>query len=220
MTELSVPDSPGFVPPRVIDVSEFPESAMDWRDPVWWGNTLLMFIETTTVVLTLASYFYIRRNFQTFPPPKTDVVPPIYDTRPVLTWGTINLVLIVLACVPMYWTDMQARKKKRGGVIVGLIVMLLVAAVTIWLRFKEFPATRFWWNDNAYASCIWTILGLHLTYLLAAALEFLVMGVWIVTHEFDDAHALDVTLAGGYWYWIAATWLLCYLVVYFGPRWT
>jgi len=35
MTEISVPDSPGFMPPRVIDVSEFPESGMDWRDPVW-----------------------------------------------------------------------------------------------------------------------------------------------------------------------------------------
>jgi len=220
VTQTSVPSAQGFVPPRTIDVSAFPESAFDWRDPVWWGNLLLTLIETSTVALVIASYFYILRNFQTaWPPPKVDVTPPIYDSAPDLKWGTINLVLIVLSCLPMYWTDMRARKKHRGGVIIGLAIMLLISAISVWIRFKEFHATKFWWNDNAYASCVWTILGLHLTYLLAGGLEFLVMGAWIVSHELDDPHALDVTLAGGYWYWIAATWLICYGVVYFGPRW-
>jgi hypothetical protein len=31
---------------------------------------------------------------------------------------------------------------------------------------------------------------------------------------------MDVTLAGGYWYWVAGTWILLYAVVYFAPRWT
>jgi heme/copper-type cytochrome/quinol oxidase subunit 3 len=207
-------------PRPMIDVSGLPESAFDWRDPVWWGNTLLMMIETVTIALIIASYFYIRRNYEVFPPPKVDVSPPIYDTAPRLLWGTINLVLMVLACAPMYVTDQFARRKRRGAAIFGLILMGLVGALCTWLRFKEFQGVYFWWNDNAYASCVWLMLGTHLTYLLATTVEFLLMLAWVVTHELDPHHALDITLCGGYWYWTAGVFCVVYAVIYFAPRMT
>ena len=43
------------------------------------------------------------------------------------------------------------------------------------------------------------------------------MGVWVLLNSLDD-RPLDVTLAGVYWYWIAATWIDIYLVVYISPR--
>src|SRR3954453_16767826 len=89
----------------VIDVSDLPDSAFDWRDPVWWGNTLLIIIERVTIALIVAAYFYIRRNYNVFPPPKVDVFPHIYATAPKLRWGTINLILMLVGCVPMYITD-------------------------------------------------------------------------------------------------------------------
>src|SRR3954447_2096361 len=104
-TSSSAGAAPHSVERRLIDVSDLPDSAFDWRDPVWWGNTLLIIIETVTIALIIASYFYIRRNYNVFPPPKVDVSPPIYDTAPQLKWGTINVILMVLGCVPMYVTD-------------------------------------------------------------------------------------------------------------------
>ncbi len=204
----------------MLDVSGLPESAFDWRDPVWWGNTLLMIIETVTMALIVAAYFYIRRNYTVFPPPKTDVSPPVYATEPKLLWGTINLALMVLACVPMFVTDRLARRRRRGPVAVGLIIMTLIGAVTVWLRVKEFHAVYFWWNDNAYASVVWIMLGTHLTYLIAATIEFLLMLAWVLTHELDPHHALDVTLCGGYWYWTAGVFVVVYAVIYFAPRLT
>jgi len=201
-----------------LDVSGLPSGAMDWNAPVWWGNTLLIFIETTTIVLLLAAYFYIRRNFHEWPPPKEDVVPPIPHPVPLLRWGTANLIVTVLGCLPMIWTDLAARRKQQNKVRIGLIVMMLVALASTVLRFYEFPATLVHWNDNAYGSVVCTILGAHMTYDLAATLEFGVMGVWVLLNSLDDKHALDVTLAGVYWYWIAATWVLIYAVVYISPR--
>ena len=46
-----------------IDASRLPADAPDSRAPAWWGNVLFMAIETTTVALLLASYFYLWRNF-------------------------------------------------------------------------------------------------------------------------------------------------------------
>lgn len=201
-----------------IDVSHLPDSAMDYRDPVWWGNTLAILIETTTMALLIVTYFYLWRNFTQWPPPQPNRNPPIFDTLPNLKAGTANVVLIALSCLVMYATDMAARRRDRWLTALGLAVMFVVACVAIDLRFHEFSATHFRWNDNAYASIVWTILGMHLTYLIAAGLEFLIMALWLVFNEFDKPHALDVTLGGGYWYWVAGTAIATYAVIYWAPR--
>src|SRR5437868_6347720 len=82
-----------------------------------------------------------------------------------------------------------------------------------------------WWGnllltlvESAYASVVWTTLGLAVTYQLAAAGEFFIMGLWLLFHDLDDKHALDVTLAGGFWYWVAGTGLVLYVIIFWGAR--
>ena len=204
--------------PRTLDVSHLPPHAMDEGSPLWWGNLLLMFVETTTLAIMLATYFYLRMNEQQWPPPKTDVYPPVLHPLPGLGAATADALLMVAACIPMYWTDVAARRKERGKVILGLSVMVVVSLAALVFRAYEFPATRFWWNDNAYASTVWTTLGLAVTYQLAAAGEFFIMLLWILLHPLDEKHALDVTLAGGFWYWVAGTGVVLYVVLFWGPR--
>jgi heme/copper-type cytochrome/quinol oxidase subunit 3 len=205
-------------PRSTLDVSRLPTSAWDERSPLWWGNLLLALIESTTVLLMLATYFYLRQNYPQWPPPKTDSMPPILDPNPDLGVATANVLMLLASCVLMYWTDMAARRKDKPKVVLGLVIMLVVSLVALVLRWYEFKATKFWWNDNAYASTLWWTLGLHFTYLLAGAGEFFIMGLWISTHKLDEKHAMDVTLAGGYWYWVAGTDALIYAVIFIGPR--
>jgi heme/copper-type cytochrome/quinol oxidase subunit 3 len=203
---------------RTLDVPHLPSYGWDEQSPLWWGNLLLTLIETTTLLIMFAMYFYIRQNYQEWPPPKVDVIPPIHRPVPGLGASTADVVLMLFACIPMYWTDMAARRKDKPRVLIGLGVMFLVSLAALTLRAYEFPATRFWWNDNAYASVVWTTLGLAVTYQLAAAGEFFIMGLWILGHELDEKHALDVTLAGGFWYWVAGTGLILYVVIFWGAR--
>jgi len=204
--------------PRTIDVSRLPPAAMDERSPVWWGNTLFIFIESMTALLMLMGYFYYRKNFGAWPPPKIDVSPPIYDTNPKLLLGTINLVLLVVRVVPMYLTDMAARRLSRTGTMIGLAILFLMGAAASVIRWYEFRSVYFWWNDNAYGSIVWTMLGTHYLYLLAATLELFVILLWLVVHPIDPKHALDTTLCGGYWYWMVATWVVFYATLYISPR--
>ncbi len=221
MSEVTPPLSPVIAAPpqrQVIDVSALPDSAFDWRDPVWWGNTLAIIIESVTIALIVVAYFYIRRNYTVFPPPKVDLFPPIYDTAPLWKWGTTNLVLMLGGCVPMFIVDRYARHLRRWPCFVGLVLMLLLTVACCYVRWQEFHGLKFWWNDNAYASCEWIMLGTHATYLLAAGIEFFLMAAWILTHELDAHHGLDVTLCGGYWYWLSIVFLVVYLVLYVSPR--
>jgi heme/copper-type cytochrome/quinol oxidase subunit 3 len=205
-------------PRRTIDVSHLPEEAFGERSPVWWGNTLMLFIESSTMAILIVSYFYLRMNFEKWPPPKIDVYPPIDHPVPDLGFSTLNVLLLVASVPLMIWTHRAALRMDKRKVLIGVGVMLAASVIVSVLRCVEFRATKFWWNDNAYASIVWTIIGMHLLYSLSGALEFLVMGLWIASHELDEAHALDVTLAGIYWYWVAGTGVLVYAVVYWGGR--
>ena len=97
----------------VIDVSHLPAESRDSRSPSWWGNTLFMLIETTTVALLLASYVYLWRNYPQsgWPPTAARHDPPILKPVPELFVGTVN-VLLLLATVPlMLWVDRVCRKQ-------------------------------------------------------------------------------------------------------------
>jgi heme/copper-type cytochrome/quinol oxidase subunit 3 len=193
---------------------------MDARSPVWWGNLLLICIETTSMVLLIASYFYIRRNFWEWPPPLANYNPPIYDPSPDWIPGTLNVLILAASTYLMYLTDMAARRHDTPRTRLLLLGMVLIAAATSAIRFWEFHGVHFRWDDNAYASITWTLLGTHFIYLAGTGLEFLIALAWLVKHELDEKHALDITLMGGYWYWAVAIWVPTYVILYWYPRWS
>src|SRR5215207_2940656 len=95
-----------------IDVSDLPGSAFDSQAPVWWGNLLLMLIETMTVLLLITSYFYLAQNFEHWPPPSVSQIPPIYNPLPDLPMGTWLVGLLVVATIPMVWADRGAHNRQ------------------------------------------------------------------------------------------------------------
>jgi cytochrome c oxidase subunit 3 len=200
-----------------IDVRELPHSALDHRSPIWWGNLLLLVIETTMFVLLTASYFYLRMNYESWPPPQVNTVPPIYDTRPSLSIPTTNLVLILLSVLPMIWADRASLKRNLRGVKAGLVICILMGLAAIAMRFHEFDSLKLHYDDNAYGSITWTILGLHLTHLIVGTAENVVMTLWVFAKSMDDKHARDIRVGATYWYWIAGTWIALYGLLFVAP---
>lgn len=203
---------------HALDVSRLPTSVPGPRSPVWWGNTLLMFTESMTLLLLVASYFYVRQNFAQWPPPNPNSEPPIFRPVPDLLVPTLQLVVMLASCGLMSWTDRAAEALGARRTKIGLWLMFAIVLVMIAGHFKNFEGTHVRFNDNAYASLVWTMLGLHLTYLLVAAGEMLIMVLWIHRAQLDEHHAHDVVLTGIYWYWVVGTWALLYAVVYVGAR--
>ncbi|MBW8837573.1 MAG: heme-copper oxidase subunit III, partial [Burkholderia sp.] len=195
-----------------------PRHTLDHHSPIWWGNLFLLVIETTMFGILFAAYFYLRQNFLVWPPPQTDELGVNYHTQPYLGVATANLGLILLSCVPMWIADRAALKRNRPLVDAGMLATVLFGLVTIYLRWKEFGDLRIKWDDNAYGSIAWMILGMHFAHLIVGTLENGIMTAWLLTHGLDDQHARDVRVVAVYWYWIAVIWIPLYLLVYFGPR--
>lgn len=202
-----------------IDVAQLPSVYMDHRSPIWWGNLLLLFIETTMFGLLIASYYYLRINFTEWPPTRVDATPILYKPFPALGVSTVNLVLIIVSCIPMAFVDRACIQRNAAVVRIALLIVILMGAAAIVLRFFEFGDLKFGWDDNAYGAITWTILGVHLLHLFTGTLESSVMETWLFAKGMDDKHARDIRVTAIYWYWIAGMWVILYLIVYWSPRW-
>jgi cytochrome c oxidase subunit 3 len=179
---------------------------------------LLLAIETMMFALLVSMYFYARVvDFDLWPPPQVNAK-PIFHPAPDWTLPSINLGILLVSVLPMLWVDRACLKRNVVAVKIGLVSCVILGAIVIGLRFLEFHSLHFQWNENAYASIVWTILGLHLTHLVIATSENLIMTVWVFVKGLDDKHARDVRVTASYWYWVAGIWLVLYLVVWGGGR--
>jgi cytochrome c oxidase subunit III len=203
---------------RVIDASKFPQVGWDVQAPIWWGNLLLLIIETAMFAIVIASYFYVRMNFEAWPPPRVNREPILYNSDPDLLWGTINAVVLVALCYPARLMDQAARKLDNKGVIWTTIAVVAMGLISCGLRWKEFGAMHFSWDDNAYGSVVWMLLGTHLLHIIVATVETGMMLAFVGRHKLDEKHAVDITTSTVYWYWVSGTWLFIYALIYFGAR--
>lgn len=204
----------------IIDVSKLPSSAIDHRSPIWWGNALLLCIETSMFAIAITVYYYYRRNFDEWPPPKVDVFPVQYHPVPYLTIGTINTIVLLLSVIPMIICDRAGLRMKETTMKVAGTIAQALGIASIVLRCYEFTSLRFTWDENAYASITWTLLGLHLLHLVVLSCENGLMMLWAWMKGLDDKHVRDIRVTAVYWYWVVAVWLVLYWVIYWSPRFT
>jgi cytochrome c oxidase subunit 3 len=201
-----------------IDASVLPAGAIDYRALTWWGNVLLLAIESTMFVLLVAVYLYLRQDSHWWPPPHVTRLPRLTDARPSLGFATANAVLMLLSIVPFWRSDHAALRLDRQAIVRWSGVGVLMALGIIALRALEFGALHFRWDDNAYGSITWTILGLHLIHLLICAVENGLTWFWVARKGLDQKHALDVRCSVIYWFWVVAVGVGLYVVVFLGPR--
>jgi cytochrome c oxidase subunit I+III len=195
----------------VADVSTLPDHAFSHHAPIWWGNLLMIFIEGTAFAILAASYFYIRRNFDAWPPPHTAL--------PALGVSSINLLVITISAAPFWYAARLAREEAKPLVIgLWLTLGVVFGIVAIVLRGFEFAALHTRWDSNAYGSITWTILAVHLAHLLAGTLETFLIALVMFVGPVEKKHYTDATVMAVYWYFIVISWVALYLIVFIAPR--
>jgi cytochrome c oxidase subunit III len=193
-----------------LDVSHLPSVAFGSRDPLWWGVMGFILIEVTILAIGIVSYFYLRTLAPVWPPPPTAL--------PALLLPTVNMLLLLVSVVPMYWVDRAARRKERRGVQIGLVLCVALGLGFSVLRGLEFRAVHTQWDSHAYGSVVWMLLGLHTFDLVAEVLETILLMVFALTGPMTDHLFLDISDSAPFWYFVAAIWVPIYAVLYVVPR--
>jgi heme/copper-type cytochrome/quinol oxidase subunit 3 len=194
-----------------IDVSLLPDSSVDTRALIWWGQALMLVIEGTVLGLLVATYFYLRFWLPVWPPAGTDPPPGL--------WPALNLLVLVLSAVPMRYADKAAEHGDRRGALLGmlgglvLIVVFLAGRAAIW---KSLPFT---YSSHAYGSIVFTVLGAHTMHVIAVILETTVLvAIALDPDRFHAEQRLGVVTGGMYWNFVVGSWIVLFALLYLAPR--
>jgi cytochrome c oxidase subunit III len=193
-----------------VDVSGLPTTTFSHRSIAWWGTLGFMAIEGTTLFIGVVAYFYLSRNFQTWPPEHT--------LRPSVFWPTVQVVFLLASLIPTVLADRAAYRIDLPKLRQWFIVMLICEVIAVFVRWQEFLSLNVRWDSNAYGSAAWTLVGLHTTLLVADLFETAILTAILFSNRLVDRHFSDATDVTFYWYFLVGAWIPIYVIVYFGPR--
>ena len=78
-----------------FDASDLPTVVYGSRVITWWGTAGFMFAEAATLAACVASYYYIRRNFEAWPPLRTPLLTAL-GVGLTLIWGIFDPIAFVV----------------------------------------------------------------------------------------------------------------------------
>lgn len=201
--------SEAVVKGRALDVAGLPTVVFGHRSLMWWGTLGVMAIEGTVFALAIMAYFYLRAHQETW---------PITSLPPDLMWGTINLVVMLASFVPAHLAKKAGEALDLKGVRLWLVVSTLFGVAFVVIRGFEFATLNTRWDSNAYGSVVWLLLGLHTTHVITDLIDTIVLTVLFFTGPLEGKRYVDVSENSFYWYFVVATWIPIYLVIYWGAR--
>ena len=192
-----------------LDVAHLPTTLFAHKAPLWWGILLAVTVESTVFILLFSSLLYLRLQEASWPPwgwsaPKTIT-------------GIISLGTILLSAWPQRRIDVEARNLNRPVVLRMLIVFFLISAIALAVRFQEFIDLQVKWDSNAYGSIVWALLTLHTVHVVTSIAETGIIAAYAFTHDLDPKHALDLHIGAVYWYFVVASHIPVFILIYLGP---
>lgn len=193
----------------VQDVSGLPTSGFGSASPIWWGTLAFIALEGTGFALAAGAYLYLRQVNPQWP-----IAAPPPNHWP----GTILLILLLVSMVPNALVDRAAKEQRLQPVQFWLVVMTLLGIIAVAIRAWEFTQLNVRWDDNAYGSITWFVLGLHATHLLTDLGDTVVLAVLMFTRHVTKRRFSDVSDNAFYWYFVVASWVILYALLYWVPR--
>jgi heme/copper-type cytochrome/quinol oxidase subunit 3 len=144
---------------------------------------------------------------------------PLDTSPPDLLAGSLLTVLLLASLLPNFFIARWAREQDLRKVRIGLIIMSLLGVAPLVLRIFEFPAMHIRWDQNAYGSIAWVMLGLHTSHIITDLIETLVLACLMFSRHGDNGRRYgDVSDNAMYWNFVVATWLPMYICLYWVPR--
>ncbi|PSC07040.1 cytochrome C oxidase subunit III [Alsobacter soli] len=194
----------------VTDLSGLPTYGYGPQSPIWWGTLGFMALEGMGFALAIGAYLYLYHLAPGW---------PLAD-RPPNHWpGTLMTAVLLLSAWPNKLVDRAGHEEDLPKVQRLLIVMSVIGLLTLVIRFWEFTQLYVRWDQNAYGSLLWLLLGLHYTHLITDVGDTLVLTALMFTKHARGKRFSDVSDNAFYWYFVIGAWLPMYVLIYWVPRW-
>jgi cytochrome c oxidase subunit 3 len=192
-----------------LDLSNLPTYGFGPTMTMSWGTLGFILIEATGFTLACGLYLYLAISNDQW---------PISAPPPGLLWSSLLTVVLLISLWPNQIAKKNAREEKLPEVRRDLVIMCVMGAVPLILRVFEFTTLHVRWDDNAYGSILWLILGLHTTHLITDFADTVVLTVLMFTKHGQGKRFSDVEDNAVYWDFVVLSWLPIWALLYGFPR--
>lgn len=193
----------------VIDASEVPDFAFHHRNIVWWGTMGTIVIEGMMFALLIVAYLYLKGRSPHWPPG---------HYPPALLWGTVNTLILVASTIPNHLTKRAAERLDLRKLRVWMAIALVFGLAFNIVRIFEFQSLNVWFDENAYGSIVWMLLGFHTAHIVTDFADSSVLLALMFIGPIEESHFVDVAENSMYWYFVVLSWIPIYAVIYIAPR--
>lgn len=194
----------------VLNARRMPTYAHGPRSTMWWGTLGFCAAEGMGFAVAIAAYFYLVFVSGDW---------PLSAPPPDLLWSSLHTVVLLVSLWPNQLAKKNSEREDTRRVRRDLVIMSLISLVLLGLRAMEFGTLHVRWDQNAYGSIVWLLLGFHTAHLLTDAADTIVLAVLMFTRHGHGKRFSDVGDNAFYWYFVAASWLPIYVTLYWLPRW-
>jgi cytochrome c oxidase subunit 3 len=193
----------------VQDVSGLPDYGFGTRMTPTWGTIGFMALEGTGFALAIGSYLYLVFINQQW---------PLADKPPGLLWSSLLTGVLLVSLWPNQIVKRSAKNEDLPRIRRDLVIMSLISILVLAIRAFEFSTLNVRWDQNAYGSIVWVLLGLHTTHILTDAIDTFVLTALMFTRHAKGKRFADVEDNGFYWDFVVLSWLPIYGVIYWVSR--
>jgi heme/copper-type cytochrome/quinol oxidase subunit 3 len=176
---------------------------------MWWGTLAFCALEGTGFALAAGAYLYLS-----FLNPQW----PLSAPPPDLLWSGLLTGLLVLSLIPNWLTKKAGESEDKRRTQILLVIMSVIGIAAIGLRFLEFRTLHVRWDQNAYGSLLWAILGLHASHIITDVIETIVLTGLMFTRHGHGKRFSDVGDNAFYWNFVVVSWIPIYILLYWTPR--
>ncbi len=193
----------------VQDVSALPDHAFGPRVTTWWGTLGFCALEGTGFALACGAYLYlVWLNPQW----------PLADVPPDLLWSSLLTAMLLASVWPNRRAGAAAKEEDLPRVRHLLVIMSVIGLAILALRAFEFGTLHVRWDQNAYGSILWALLGLHTAHILTDVIDTIVLTALMFTRHAHGKRFSDVEDNAFYWNFVVLSWLPIYALIYWASR--
>ena len=126
----------------------------------------------------------------------------------------INTIILLTSVTTVTWAHHSLKENKRGGLIWGLVLTVLLGVCFTAVQAYEYGHAAFGFTDGIYSSTFFMATGFHGAHVLIGSIFLIVcLGRSLVGH-FKPDHHFGFEAAAWYWHFVDVVWLFLFFAIY------
>jgi len=174
----------------------------------WWGMLGVIATEAALFSYLLFSYFYIAAQ-------RVGAWPP--SGLPKLGLAIAGTVVLIAGSVTMWWGERGIRRGRRGPLLLGLGLSILLAIAFIALELTEWTHKGFSVSTDVYGSLYFTMTGFHMLHVIVGVIMLAALFVWACLGYFGMRRHSTVSIGVMYWHFVTVVWVAVFASFYVTP---